>query len=112
MSERNVVERITAYLIMGGLFNPELADHDAVRDLLIDARDALYEERSRRGRLAEVARTMRARGDALVEGAGDDEEDAWMGTLGEHYQLLAGEIEEALAGRTVPSHCKEIERKP
>lgn len=37
----SVVERITAYLAGGGLFNPELANHDAVRDLLIDARDAL-----------------------------------------------------------------------
>jgi hypothetical protein len=25
----------------GGLFNPELADHDVVRDLLLDARTAL-----------------------------------------------------------------------
>jgi hypothetical protein len=32
--------RITAYLSGGGLWNPELADHDAVRDLLIDARAA------------------------------------------------------------------------
>ncbi len=33
--------RITAYLTGGGLFNPELANHDAVRDLLIDCRLAL-----------------------------------------------------------------------
>ena len=33
--------RITAYLSGGGLFNPELANHDAVRDLLIDCRAAL-----------------------------------------------------------------------
>jgi hypothetical protein len=32
--------RITAYLSGGGLWNPELANHDAVRDLLIDARAA------------------------------------------------------------------------
>jgi hypothetical protein len=32
--------RITAYLAGGGLWNPELANHDAVRDLLIDARAA------------------------------------------------------------------------
>lgn len=31
-------DRITAYLCSGGLFNPELAIHDRVRDLLIDAR--------------------------------------------------------------------------
>jgi hypothetical protein len=33
-----VCDRITAYLFSGGLFNPEMANHDAVRDLLIDAR--------------------------------------------------------------------------
>jgi esterase/lipase len=37
-------ERITAYLSMGGLFNPELANHDAVRDLIIDCRDVLLTE--------------------------------------------------------------------
>lgn len=42
----DVTERITTYLINGGAFNPELADHSAVRNLLIDARaelDALRE---------------------------------------------------------------------
>ena len=33
--------RITGYLVAGGLFNPELMEHDKVRDLLIDCRDAL-----------------------------------------------------------------------
>ena len=42
-----VVARITAYLSGGGLFNPELAIHDAVRDLLIDARAAVLAERKR-----------------------------------------------------------------
>jgi hypothetical protein len=36
-----VSNRITGYLSGGGLFNPELADHAAVRNLLIDARNAL-----------------------------------------------------------------------
>jgi hypothetical protein len=40
MSE-GLVERITAYLSGGGLVNPELAIHDAVRGLLIDCRAAL-----------------------------------------------------------------------
>ena len=33
--------RITAYLSGGGVFNPELANHDAVRDLIIDCRKEL-----------------------------------------------------------------------
>ena len=34
-------QRITDYLAGGGLFNPEMAIHDRVRDLLIDCREAL-----------------------------------------------------------------------
>jgi hypothetical protein len=35
-------DRITQYLSIGGLFNPEHMDHDKVRDLLIDTRAAIY----------------------------------------------------------------------
>jgi len=34
-------DRITAYLVSGGLFNPELMDHEKVCALLRDCRDAL-----------------------------------------------------------------------
>lgn len=34
-------KRITDYLSMGGLFNSELANHQAVRDLLLDIRKYL-----------------------------------------------------------------------
>lgn len=33
--------RITEYLSLGGLFNPEAMEHDKVRDLLIDCRSAI-----------------------------------------------------------------------
>jgi hypothetical protein len=39
--DRLVPARITEYLSLGGLFNPELMEHDKVRDLLIDARDVV-----------------------------------------------------------------------
>lgn len=39
MSKEELVKRINDYLYTGGLFNPELADHDKVRMLLIDIRD-------------------------------------------------------------------------
>lgn len=39
--KKELVVRITGYLSGGGLFNPELAIHDRVRDLLIDCRTAL-----------------------------------------------------------------------
>lgn len=35
------LERISAYLSGGGMFNPELANHDAVRELVIDCRDRI-----------------------------------------------------------------------
>ena len=44
----DVKERITDYLVLGGLFNPERANHTAVRDLLIDCRshiDVLEKEK-------------------------------------------------------------------
>lgn len=50
-------ERITDYLGSGGLFNPEMAKHDAVRDLLIECRDAL----ARAAAVAKEARVEEAR---------------------------------------------------
>lgn len=41
LPSKDLVSRITAYLSGGGLFNPELANHELVRDLLIECRDAL-----------------------------------------------------------------------
>jgi hypothetical protein len=41
---QDLINRITDYLAMGGLFNPELADHLAVRDLLMECREALTEQ--------------------------------------------------------------------
>jgi hypothetical protein len=38
---RQVPERVSHYLSTGGLWNPELADHDEVRNMLIDARDVI-----------------------------------------------------------------------
>ena len=40
---QELIDSITNYLMSGGLFNPELADHIVVRDLLIECRDVLYE---------------------------------------------------------------------
>jgi hypothetical protein len=40
---KELSDRITEYLSSGGLFNPELANHLAVRDLLIECREVLDE---------------------------------------------------------------------
>lgn len=48
-SADELLGRIRHYLASGGLFNPELADHYAVRDLIMDCRDwmdARWNERS------------------------------------------------------------------
>ena len=37
------VSRITNYISSGGLFNPELMEHEKVRDLLISCRDKIKE---------------------------------------------------------------------
>lgn len=38
-----LLRRIDDYMTGGGLFNPELANHEAVRDLLLDCRVSLRE---------------------------------------------------------------------
>ena len=43
-TKQEIIDRITDYLWSGGAFNPELAIHDAVRDLLIDIREVLRNE--------------------------------------------------------------------
>jgi len=43
--KQEVVNKITEYLCNGGLFNPELMNHDSVRDLLIECRELLDNER-------------------------------------------------------------------
>jgi hypothetical protein len=39
--KEELLERIQDYLLMGGLFNPELVIHDNVRDLIIEIREEL-----------------------------------------------------------------------
>jgi len=39
--QKNASAKIAEYLELGGFFNPELMDPEAVRDMVIDARDEL-----------------------------------------------------------------------
>ena len=41
---KELSNRTTEYLSNGGLFNPELANHIAVRDLLMECREVLDEQ--------------------------------------------------------------------
>lgn len=38
---RHITERIKEYLCLGGLFNPELMEHDKVRDMILEIRDTI-----------------------------------------------------------------------
>ena len=56
----DIEARVTVYLSGGGLFNPELANHDAVRDLIIDLRAALTAARAEeRERCAKVCEALK-----------------------------------------------------
>ena len=43
MNNLELIKRITNYLSLGGLFNPEMMEHEKVRDLLMDIQDHLME---------------------------------------------------------------------
>ena len=49
----DICVRIMDYLSMGGLFNPELANHDEVRDLIIDCRNEIGAARAEIAELRE-----------------------------------------------------------
>jgi hypothetical protein len=51
----DIVERLTSYLSGGGLFNPELADHDKVKDLVIDCWDEIERLRIERDGWKQIA---------------------------------------------------------
>jgi len=105
----DVIERITTYLITGGLFNPELADHFAVRNLLIDASVELSAERERRSHYQRIAAelTDKLNGTPCAEIRWQQERDALLALLREareytgyaaHYgdSIEADRIDDAL----------------
>jgi chromosome segregation ATPase len=47
----DVIKRIQDYLLSGGMWNPELAIHDNVRDLIIDCRTEIENLQSERNEL-------------------------------------------------------------
>jgi len=69
-----LVDRINAYLLGGGMFNPELALHDAVRDLLIDARDELQKH----GALHIIEKECWDLRCESSRGCTDDADDVWV----------------------------------
>lgn len=45
-----LLHRIKDYLCAGGLVNPEMMEHDKVRDLLLDVREYLRDKRTEKDR--------------------------------------------------------------
>jgi len=86
-----VCDRITAYLFGGGLFNPEMANHDAVRNLLIDAlaeiervsgyRDIAEADRVIAELAAERMRITAAERDAIERAIGRELDPEWFDAL-------------------------------
>jgi hypothetical protein len=102
--------RITAYLAGGGLWNPELANHDAVRDLLIDARAAFAQVAREREEAVDRGNRWKDLGQAAdseritAEIAQRAAESALATAQAETAALreaLAGVIAEAPSGRTI-----------
>lgn len=48
------IHTITEYLVAGGLFNPEMMDHDKVRDLLMKCREVIESQNAAASRWVEV----------------------------------------------------------
>ena len=100
-SPTDVAQRIGDYLYSGGLFNPELARHYAVRDLLIDARYELFSLSAERD-----AAYTRGEAAGLREGFGlgahfmmdecgvqpDPTDDAW---IAKGYEIILAQRTEA-----------------
>ena len=72
MTAPSVASRITAYLCSGGLWNPELANHEVVRDLLIDCRDEIDALRAEVEALREPAPSWAQQGADILAAAVDD----------------------------------------
>ena len=77
-SSTKLQDMIKDYLLMGGLFNPELVNHDTVRDLILDARAELDLKRDEEIILAYRGLVKRAIGrfakTKLAHGIGGGEE--------------------------------------
>ena len=52
----DAIDQCNNYLISGGLFNPELAIHENVRDMIIDCRDQMVAQKAEVERLREALR--------------------------------------------------------
>ena len=77
------VKRITDYLSNGGLFNPEYADHVAVRDLLIDCRIRIEELE------AEVEKLKQLLNDGHSSLLKENEQLRWKCAAQESYEWLS-----------------------
>lgn len=97
-----LVERITAYLVGGGLMNPDLADHREVRELLLDCRRALKVD-YRVALLAGEARARAAEEKALAAGLVRDNDHVFNSGFRLAVQRAA-EVAEACG----QGHCVEI----
>jgi len=70
----DVAERLTEYLVHGGFYNPELMQHDKVRDLLVDCRSEIARLREER-RWVPVGERLPEEGVEVLWWCNSDDED-------------------------------------
>jgi bacterioferritin-associated ferredoxin len=58
MKGEDILMRIREYISHGGLFNPDLMDHDKVRDLVVDCRGAIQAAVAQRETLESALRSI------------------------------------------------------
>lgn len=101
----DLINRITDYLAIGGLVNPEMMEHEKVRDLLIDCRDALSKQ-NEKGLLMTPPKSNKCNPDAMASFAAPTG-SAWEA---DYKCNLCGQItrRKTLRWRTwLPSYCEK-----
>ena len=113
MSE-DLISRITYYLSSGGLFNPELADHLAVRSLLMECRDALAQRTEQEQQIETLKRCLFQMQEAakdLVEQAKSlpPPQRTWVGLTDEEISAIDWKSDETLHdfARAIEAKLKE-----
>ena len=89
----DVVERCYEYLSNGGLFNPELMDHEAVSNLVIDCRNEIERLRQQNERMKKTLQNI-----ALVLDEENPDYQKWALYCGDIASLCLENIAKATGG--------------
>lgn len=104
-----LLARIKSYLGNGGLFNPEMMEHEKVRDLVMDCRKALDAQAAERAKERTAREAAEQERDAII-GCEDGEVVAsLLGDLRDHVAMLtAAESRQAEALRLAEAYDEAL----